>query len=110
MLECEPEPRLSRHHIVPAQVADSTLAVLVVVVALVSRIDPETHMSGEGEGRIAGELGLVSVTGLEHIQTLVAEAQQEPGTVPGPEVPHELGYETVVLVVGSWLYRGCTKV
>jgi len=100
VLECEPEPRLSRHHIAPAQVVDSTLAVLVVV-ALVCCIDPETHMSGEGERRIAGELGLASVTGLEHIQTLVVEAQQEPGNVPGPEVPHELGYEMVVLVAGS---------
>jgi len=107
--ERKPEPHLSLHHIV----VDSTLWVLVVVVVVVvhmSRIDPGTHM---WEHWIVGKRGLLgaglaSEMGLEHTQKPVAEIQEEDsaGTALGPEhapVPHELGYEAVVLVVGSWL-------
>jgi len=125
--ECKPEPRLSQHHIALVRAADSTLGVLVEEVAVVlnmSRIDPGTHMCVEMGHWIVGKPGLLNVglaseMGLEYIQMLVAEIQEEDsaGTVPGPEhasIPHELGYEVVVLAVGSWLrfllslYRGCT--
>lgn len=73
---------------------------------------------------IVGKLGLLnaglaSAMGLGYVQTPAVEMQggDVAGTVPGPgyaQESRELGYEAVVLVVGSWLrsllplYRGCT--